>query len=139
MANGLVRRILQVVTWWQGATPGTLLTTYLHGEPVGTDEFGNRYFRTKGGKVHKGLGFERRWVIYAGEADASTIPPGWYRWMHHTAQVPPSIDGYVPREWEKPHLPNLTGTAGSHHPRGSIVRPDPEEGISAGYDAWTPK
>jgi NADH:ubiquinone oxidoreductase subunit len=29
---------------------GTLLWTALYGEPVGEDESGNRYYRTKGGR-----------------------------------------------------------------------------------------
>ena len=37
-----------------------------YGELVGEDEFGNRYYRTKGGKIDPTLGFERRWVIYNG-------------------------------------------------------------------------
>lgn len=139
MANGILRRVLQAFVWWDGATWGTQLTTFLRGEEVGRDEFGNRYFRAKGGRIDPALGFQRRWVIYAGAAEASTIPPGWYRWMHHLSHVPPSQDGYRPREWELPHKPNMTGTAEAHHPHGSIVRPDPERGISAGYDAWTPR
>jgi hypothetical protein len=54
---------LRFFTWWNGATFGTLLTTSLYGEFVGEDEFGNRYFRTKGGKVDPALGFERRWPV----------------------------------------------------------------------------
>ncbi|HVD72152.1 MAG TPA: NADH:ubiquinone oxidoreductase subunit NDUFA12, partial [Xanthobacteraceae bacterium] len=42
---------LRFFTWWNGATFGTLLTTSLYGEFVGEDEFGNRYYRTKGGKI----------------------------------------------------------------------------------------
>ena len=134
----LARRLVQVFAWWTGTTIGTSFATWRHGEAVGTDEGGNRYFRTRNGRVNPALGFDRRWVIYAGEADASKIPPAWYRWMHHQTDVPPVNDGYRPREWEKPHQPNMTGTAAAHHPHGSILRPDPERAISAGYDAWTP-
>ena len=28
-----------------------MVRTWLYGEPVGEDEFGNRYYRTKGGKI----------------------------------------------------------------------------------------
>ena len=41
-----------------------------NGEHVGEDEFGNAYFRTRGGKIDPTLGFERRWVIYNGYAEA---------------------------------------------------------------------
>ncbi|WP_420393415.1 NADH:ubiquinone oxidoreductase subunit NDUFA12 [Acuticoccus sp.] len=136
--TGLGRRLLQAFTWWHGATWGTALTTFLRGEEVGIDQFGNRYFRTRKGRIDPALGIERRWVIYADRADASTIPPGWYGWMHHLSKVPPSKDDYTPHEWEAPHQPNMTGTAQAYRPRGSIFRPDPEASITAGYDAWTP-
>lgn len=135
---GLWQRIVQGVSWWNGSTWGTSLSTWLRGEAVGTDEFGNRYFRTKGGKIDPALGVERRWVIYNGLAEASRIPPGWYRWMHHLSNDAPSEDDYVPFEWELPHQENMTGTAKAYRPRGSILRTDPERAISAGYDAWTP-
>ncbi|RAH99393.1 NADH:ubiquinone oxidoreductase subunit NDUFA12 [Acuticoccus sediminis] len=138
MAQTPLRRLLQVFTWWNGTTIGTSWTTYLRGEEVGTDQYGNRYFRTKNGKKDPALGYDRRWVIYKDQAEATMIPPGWYRWMHHLTDLLPEQQGYVVREWEKPHQPNLTGTAGAHRPTGSIFRPDPEAGISAGYDAWTP-
>ncbi len=56
--------LLRLFTWWNGQTFGTQLWTWLYGEFVGEDEFGNRYYRTKGGKIDPALGFERRWVIY---------------------------------------------------------------------------
>ena len=139
MAQSTGRRILQAFTWWHGATWGTSLTTWLRGEFVGEDTSGNRYFRTRKGKIDPALGIERRWVIYKDLADASMIPPGWYRWMHHLSEVAPVDDDYVPREWERPHQPNMTGTADAYLPHGSILRPDPEAGISAGYDAWRPE
>src|SRR5947209_17404613 len=58
--------LLRFFTWWNGATLGTQVWTFLYGELVGEDEFGNQYFRTKGGKIDPVLGFERRWVIYNG-------------------------------------------------------------------------
>jgi NADH:ubiquinone oxidoreductase subunit len=49
-------------------------------------------------------------VIYAGESEGSMTPPGWYGWLHHTADVPPTEENYAARAWELPHQPNLTGT-----------------------------
>jgi hypothetical protein len=43
--------LLKVFTWWNGQTFGTQLWTSRYGELVGTDEQGNRYYRTKGGKI----------------------------------------------------------------------------------------
>ncbi len=82
--------LLRLFTWWNGQTFGTQWWTWLYGEFVGEDEFGNRYFRTKGGKIDPTLGFERRWVIYRGIAEASTVPPSWHGWLHHTVDVPPT-------------------------------------------------
>ena len=58
--------LLRFFTWWNGQTFGTQVWTKLYGEFVGEDEFGNRYYRTRGGKIDPNLGFERRWVTYNG-------------------------------------------------------------------------
>src|SRR5947209_256084 len=87
---GMKRFLLLFFTWWNGATLGTLLWTWRKGELVGEDEFGNRYYRTRGGRIDPALHFERRWVIYNGYAEASMIPPAWHGWMHHIVDVPPT-------------------------------------------------
>jgi NADH:ubiquinone oxidoreductase subunit len=126
-------------TWWKGQTFGTWWHTRRNGELVGEDELGNRYYRTKGGKIDPYFGHERRWVIYAGEAEASAIPPGWHGWMHHRTDVPPSQEkGYTPWPWQKPHRPNPTGTPAAHRPQGSILGSGKPAG-AAGYRAWQPE
>ena len=87
--------LLKVFTWWNSQTFGTQFWTWLYGEFVGEDEFGNRYYRTRGGKIDPTLGFERRWVIYNGYTEASTIPPSWHGWMHHTVDTPPTEISYT--------------------------------------------
>ena len=69
---------LKFFTWWNGQTFGTQLWTKRYGELVGQDEQGNLYYRTRGGVVDPTLGFERRWVVYNGYAEASRIPPSWH-------------------------------------------------------------
>ena len=64
----------------------------------------------RNGKIDPTLGFERRWVIYNGIAEASTVPPAWHGWLHHVVDIPPTEDRTKPHPWEKPHRPNLTGT-----------------------------
>src|SRR5664279_6021811 len=54
--------LVKLFTWWNSQTFGTQFWTWMYGEAVGEDEFGNRYYRTRGGKIDRGLGFERRWV-----------------------------------------------------------------------------
>ena len=115
--------LLRFFTWWNGATLGTLWWTWLHGEPVGEDELGNRYYRAKGGRIDPSLGFERRWVIYNGVAEASSVPPSWHGWIHHTVDVPPTLDKVTPRPWWKPHRPNLTGTPHAHRGNDGSRRP----------------
>src|SRR5262245_58834953 len=46
---GMKNFLLRLFTWWNSQTFGTQVWTWLYGEFVGEDEFGNRYFRTKGG------------------------------------------------------------------------------------------
>ena len=110
----------------------------MYGEKVGEDEFGNRYYRTRGGKIDRGLGFERRWVIYNGYMEASTIPPSWHGWMHHTVDTPPTQETYKPHDWQKPHRPNMTGTAGAYRPPGSTLAANRRPKATGDYKAWSP-
>ncbi|RMD49590.1 MAG: NADH:ubiquinone oxidoreductase subunit NDUFA12 [Alphaproteobacteria bacterium] len=119
----------KLVTWWNGSTLGTLLYTWRHGVLVGEDQFGNRYYRSRDGK--------RRWVIYAGEAEASTVPPDWHGWLHFTWDEPPTERPLPHKPWEKPHRPNPTGTPEAHIPAGSILRPQPVSRRS--YEPWQPE
>jgi NADH:ubiquinone oxidoreductase subunit len=126
--------LLQFFTWWNGATMGTSFYTWLRGEFVGEDEFGNRYYRAKASSPYE----ERRWVIYKGEAEPSQIPPGWHGWMHHKVDTPPTGTTYVPRPWQKPHIANPTGTPQAYRPAGSVLSPTPNINTKGDYEAWTP-
>lgn len=125
-------------TWWNGGTLNTRFHTWRFGELVGHDEFGNAYYRTAGGKLDPALGWERRWVIYAGESDGSATPPGWYGWLHHTTDVPPTKSDYKPREWEAPYHPNMTGTPLAYRPPGSTLASVKRPPATGDYEAWTP-
>lgn len=131
--------LLQFFTWWNGETLSTKLYTWLHGEVVGRDEFGNVYYRWRGGKIDPSLGVERRWVIYAGQSEGSMTPPGWYGWLHHTVDVPPTEETYVPREWQLPYEPNLTGTPRAHRPSGSTLSLGARPPATGDYEAWRPR
>ena len=129
---------LRFFTWWNGATFGTLVWTSLYGEFVGEDEFGNRYYRTRGGKIDPTLGYERRWVIYNVTAEASIVPPSWHGWLHHTVDTPPTQEEVTPRPWWKPHRPNLTGTPAAHRPIGSTLAQGRRPKATGDYKPWTP-
>jgi NADH:ubiquinone oxidoreductase subunit len=69
--------LLQLLTWWNGQTLNTRFHTWRNGELVGKDEFGNLYYQTKGAKMDPALGYVRRWVIFNGVSEASSVPTGW--------------------------------------------------------------
>lgn len=91
----------------------TRLATWFLGSLVGEDAFGNRYYQEKiiFGKFNRPL---RRWVLYNGTPDPTTIPSEWYGWMHFTNESP--ILDYYPHAWQKDHQPNLTGTPKAYRP-----------------------
>jgi NADH:ubiquinone oxidoreductase subunit len=130
--------LLRFFTWWNGQTFGTQVWTLLYGEFVGDDESGNRYYRTRNGKIDRTLGFERRWVVYNGIAEASKVPPDWHGWLHHVVDVPPTQEATKTHPWEKPHRPNLTGTPGAYRPSGSTLGQGRRPKATGDYKAWTP-
>ncbi len=126
-----MQRIFRLVTtWWNGMTIGTWLYTSLWGRSVGQDEEGNTYYQTRDGG--------RRWVVYAGESEASRVPPGWHGWLHGTQEQPPSEAPLLRQPWERPHIANRTGLPDAWRPAGSLhgeaVRPH----ATGDYEAWTP-
>jgi NADH:ubiquinone oxidoreductase subunit len=62
--------------------------------------------------------------------------------MHHRVDTPPTKEDYKPRDWQKPHLQNLTGSPLAYRPKGAIARPGTEPAerprVTGEYDAWTP-
>ena len=101
-------------TWWHSQTLGTALTTWRHGELVGTDEQGNRYYRDKNGKSINGK--TRRWVVYNGDVEATRVPPEWHGWLHYTVDETPEEAGFEKKDWHQPHRANQTGTPNAHPP-----------------------
>lgn len=131
--------LLKIFTWWNGQTYGTQFYTSRFGEFVGTDEFGNSYYRHVQAKaIDSNVGAERRWVIYNGPVEASAVPPGWRGWLAHTVDIPPSEESYQPRAWEKPYLPNQTGTLNAYRPRGSQLSVGQRPAATGDYVPWTP-
>ncbi|WP_353184075.1 NADH:ubiquinone oxidoreductase subunit NDUFA12 [Bosea sp. (in: a-proteobacteria)] len=133
-----MKLLLQVFTWWNSQTIGTRFHTWRFGERVGEDEFGNVYYRTKGGAKDKALGFQRRWVIYNGPIEASNIPAGWNGWLHHTVDVAPSEESYPPRDGRPPPRKNWTGTPRAYRPPGAPLGDGAGPPATGDYQAWTP-
>ena len=125
----LLKKILRAVTWWNGQTLNTQLWTWRNGTRVGEDAGGNIFYTNKDGS--------RRWVIFNGEVEGSRISPEWHGWLHHTWDETPTDKPLVHKPWEKPHLPNLTGTAEAYAPAGSLRRAEPAD--RKDYEAWSPE
>ena len=115
---------------------GTWIYTLLNGDLIGTDEFGNRYYRGKGKKLH---GRERRWVVYQGRPEPSKVPAEWHAWLHHTVEEPLTEQAAKSRPWQQEHLPNLTGTANAYRPAGHEFKGGQRAAATGDYEAWSPK
>jgi NADH:ubiquinone oxidoreductase subunit len=118
-------------------TIGTRLFTWLKGEYVGRDSEGNRYYRER--KPASGRR-QKRWVLYRGEAEASRVPPDWHGWLHHTTDQPPPAEGLpTQRPWQRPHIPNLSGTPLAYHPSGSTLADGRRPRATGDYEPWKPE
>jgi NADH:ubiquinone oxidoreductase subunit len=117
---------------------GTWLYTKFFGILVGCDRHGNKYYKstTKNGEHVGRYGTERRWVIYKGQAEPTKIPPCWHSWMHHMRVEPPTEEELKSwYDWEKPFIPNLSGTKAAFLPSGITGRRDKATGD---YTPWKP-
>lgn len=113
-----------------------LVTLFSGGRFVGRDALGNRYYRAK---PRAGYRRERRWVLYAGAPEASSVPPEWHGWLHHQTDTVP-VEGGVSfrRPWQKPPEPNRTGTVLAWRPPGHLLKGGKRDKATGDYQAWTP-
>jgi len=138
----------------------TRLHTFFHGKLVGTDQFGNRYYTEKSPKGKQA----KRWVIYKtipmkpwewvlvfcviglvyllfrrwDVAEPSKIPPEWHGWLHYTLDAPLIKANQPHYTWEKPHVPNLTGTTGAYMPPGHLLKGGHRAASTSDYEPWKP-
>ncbi len=113
---------------------GTWLHTKLHGRQVGTDATGNIYYEDK--RVRPAGQRTPRWVAFAGEEEASAVPPEWHAWLHYTVDAP--LVETARKAWQKPHQANATGTAASYRPPGHQFSGGQRDKATGDYEAWTP-
>lgn len=111
----------------------TRLYTAFFGELVGQDQFGNRYYQQKSAPKE---GRRKRWVLYRGLAEPSKVPAEWHGWLHYTLEAP--LTGTPQHAWEKPHLPNLTGTGNAYLPPGHLLKGGKHAPTTSDYEAWKP-
>lgn len=113
----------------------TRIHTFFYGRLVGQDAFGNRYYQER--RTAKG-NRKKRWVIFKGKAEPSKVPAEWHGWLHYTHDIPPSQKTEQHYMWEKPHMPNLTGTKGAYMPPGHLLKGGRRSSSTADYEAWKP-
>lgn len=110
------------------------LTTGLTASKIGTDRFGNVYYESR--KSWLGYGRKRRFVLYPGEADPSSVPAEWHCWLHHVTDAPlPEQKRYA---WQQEHTPNRTGTALAYRPPAHDGAGARRPATAGDYEAWTP-
>ena len=112
---------------------GTWLFTMLNGRRIGADAYGNAYYEERRPRAGYRI---RRWVTYPGPPEASRVPPEWHAWLHYTTDEP--LVERPRQPWEKPHLPNLTGTPGAYRPSGSTLARGHRPKATGDYKPWTP-
>lgn len=118
-----------------GATIGTRLFTWLKGQHVGSDEFGNKYYLERKEPRSRR---RKRWVIYNGIVEASKVPAMWHAWLHYTIDQTPDKIKMPHYDWQEAHQPNLTGTKGAYVPDGHLLRGGERAATTADYQAWQP-
>ena len=121
-----IRRLSQFGTW---------LHTRLSGIEVGRDAQGNRYFKAR--QTPAGMR-EQRWVMYAGEPEASKVPPEWHIWLHHLSKDPLPPTSAFHKPWQKPHQQNYTGTNAASFPPGHVFEGGQRKKATGDYQAWRP-
>lgn len=119
----------EIFTWWNGQTLVTGLATRFFGINVGTDKFGNKYYKNKIGS--------KRWVIYNGVVEASKVPPLWHAWLHQTIDEVPE-ENTKTKHWQKSHQQNLTGSDRAYHPLGKYEDRVTKKNVHRDYEAWKP-
>ena len=107
----------------------------LFSNKVGEDEFGNMYYEQK--KSSQG-NRKKRYVRYFGEVESTKIPPMWHAWLHYTEKKLPRKNRKK-YKWQRPHLPNLTGTIHAFKPQGSLTELGERKQSYADYETWKPK
>ena len=122
----MISKISNLFIWWNGQTIGTKIYTKFFGNFVGTDEYGNNYFKSSNGT--------KRWVNYNGVCDASNISPAWHSWIHKTTDKVPSF------EKDNLSMNNSDDTYteikknGKHYPNNFK-----NHSIFNDYESWKPK
>ena len=122
----MISKISNLFIWWNGQTIGTKIYTKFFGNFVGTDEYGNNYFKSSNGT--------KRWVNYNGVCDASNISPAWHSWIHKTTDKVPSFEKDNLSMSKSDDTYTEIKKNGKYHPNNFK-----NHSIFNDYESWKPK
>ena len=122
----MISKISNLFIWWNGQTIGTKIYTKFFGNFVGTDEYGNNYFKSSNGT--------KRWVNYKGVCDASNISPAWHSWIHKTTDKVPSFEKDNLSMSKSDDTYTEIKKNGKYHPNNFK-----NHSIFNDYESWKPK
>ena len=122
----MISKISNLFIWWNGQTIGTKIYTKFFGNFVGTDEYGNNYFKSSNGT--------KRWVNYNGVCDASNISPAWHSWIHKTTDKVPSFEKDNLSMSKSDDTYTEIKKNGKYHPNNFK-----NNSIFNDYESWKPK
>ena len=72
--------------------------------------------------------------------EPSKVPAHWHGWLHYTTDTVPMVGQPVHQyEWQKEHVPNLTGTTNRYLPQGHVLKGAKRAKSTADYVAWKPE
>ena len=123
------------VLMYQGTALTTRLLTWLVGQRVGVDVFGNRYYRRRARKGER----EKRWVIYRGIPEPSKVPPEWHGWLHYTLKDLPTKHPATLHVWQKQAQPNLSGSSAAYLPAGHLAKGGRHAPTVVDIGVWDPQ
>lgn len=112
----------------------TRVITWLNGELVGEDRFGNKYYIQR----RASNGRRRRWVIYKDQDEGSRVPPEHNAWLHYTIDDFPDASKPM-KSWQRPHEPNRSGTDLAYRPPGHTLEGGHRDKATGDYEAWRPE
>nr|XP_002160276.3 probable NADH dehydrogenase [ubiquinone] 1 alpha subcomplex subunit 12 [Hydra vulgaris] len=98
------------------------------GTHVGTDKFGNKYYKNNSYFMGRNRFVE---YPYKGrmEYDGTQIPPEWHAWMHYMTDDTPIINPPIVQKFARDHVTNMSGTKNAYIPY-STTKPK--------IEAWKP-
>ena len=108
----------------------TKLYSMLNGIEIGRDDNGNIYYMEK---MSLFSSYIKRWVVYKGDVEASSIPPAWHLWLHYTSDKIPENNKFVTPRWLKEPQANKSGSKKAYHPVNY------KQQIVPDYEPWRPE